>query len=193
MQSKRFPMTVPAKTDLAWQLCIEGLNMLKGENRHLFEAWMNGHCWSLQGGWDAERDTYPDLAPRILWAAWSAGTLNHSVDVPRLSELARTPEHAWPEEALLHLASQIGAGVVKLSHSERDRQAFEGWVRGQGWSLEDGWDGLKAHYRNATLRILWSAWRDREILRRLSPFASAEHPVGAYLASLRVSEKTQAA
>jgi len=49
--------------------------------RQLFEAWMRGHCWAIQGDWDgstyvheAER-TFRQVHPgamntRQLWAAW---------------------------------------------------------------------------------------------------------------------------
>lgn len=49
--------------------------------RQLFEAWMRGHCWAIQGDWDgttyvheAERNlrqVHPGaMNTRMLWAAW---------------------------------------------------------------------------------------------------------------------------
>jgi hypothetical protein len=70
--------------------------------RELFEAWMQGHCWHC-GDWIAtdEDDGYYDLAStRVIWAAWCdraalqstftegvhKGTDGHRYVVARVSE-----------------------------------------------------------------------------------------------------------
>jgi hypothetical protein len=38
--------------------------------RALFEQYMRGHCWAINGPWDAEKRCYPDMLNRIEFAVW---------------------------------------------------------------------------------------------------------------------------
>ena len=65
-------------------------------------------------------------------------------------------------------------GAKGAPPNDRERLAFEAWMRGHGWPLCATWDG--AGYRSdaeqggrycpdaARTRMLWAAWRDRAAL-----------------------------
>lgn len=137
---------------------------------------MKGHCWSLEEGWDAKRRMYRGMTPRALFAVWKSSA------VPRAEGACAS----WREpelEALLRLSSDIGAGRVRLEIEDQERLRFETWMTGQGWAIGGDWNPAKGCYGDMTHRILWAAWRDQVILRRLAPYAAQTDPASEYVAS----------
>jgi len=64
----------------AYDIGAKGAEPTEAE-RLLFEAWMRGHCWMVEGDWDGEtyvhqaekltRQVWPGaMRTRMLWAAW---------------------------------------------------------------------------------------------------------------------------
>lgn len=137
---------------------------------------MKGHCWSLEEGWDAKRRKYRSMTPRALYAAWKSSS----------GPQAKGAFASWREpegETLLRLAGDIGAGRVRLEIYNQERLRFETWMTGQGWAIDGDWNPAKRCYGDMTHRILWAAWRDQVILRRLAPYAALRDPASEYLAS----------
>lgn len=67
-------------TDQAYAMGAEGAEPTEAE-RLLFEAWMAGHCWMVEGDWDGKTYVHPAekltrqvwpgaMRTRMLWAAW---------------------------------------------------------------------------------------------------------------------------
>lgn len=94
-------------------------------------------------------------------------------------EAGRTMQRALmqPAEgdgAVVSIEAAETMGAVGGPASERERQAFEAWMRGHCWALCATWNGTE--YRSdaevggrycpqaASTRQLWAAWRDRAAL-----------------------------
>jgi hypothetical protein len=76
---RTFAKECPSRVDAAYQLGQEGAPPTEDE-RMLFEAWMRGHRWHIDGLWDGTTYVHPDetagfchpdaMHTRGLWAAW---------------------------------------------------------------------------------------------------------------------------
>lgn len=80
-------------------------------------------------------------------------------------------------------------GAKGSEPTEEERLAFESWMRGHCWKVEEAWDGKQyVHAHESTgfvhggamnTRRLWAAWRDRgAVARLLAEQAQAVEPVG---------------
>lgn len=87
------------------------------------------------------------------------------------------PEYCWCGAPSAEDAEAMGAKGGQAG--ERERLAFEAWMRGHCWGLGATWRGTE--YRSDAekggwpdpqammTRRLWAAWRDRAALARLKP------------------------
>lgn len=148
--------------------------------RRLFEAWMDGHCWSLGRGWCPTSRQYLETSVGLLWDSWRNCAMS--------KKTAEPVADPGPSESLLRLSHQIGAGRIPVPLDDAERSRFEGWAAREFPFWGFLWDPTTAHYSTMTARMLWAAWRDRAAYERYAVFTVICDPTNAHLFSVAAAQ-----
>lgn len=97
--------------------------------------------------------------------------------------------------ALIERAFQVGAGKIKVPHSEEQRALFESFMNGHCWRVGE-WvtdAGREPHYNDMTSRMLWAVWRDCAATHQVQPSPTpGQQSSGGGAVSVAAAEETVA-